>query len=378
MVEYKPNQIVYAYHGPLIYEAKILKLKNGKDSFIINQDFQHEPLEEKSNSTPHHHNHHQSQHIAKFDPKKWQDQTCYYLHYQGWNSKWDEWVGIDRIMEFNEENKFKKLELDQLTKKKKAINNNEIIVNTTNKNHGNNKNKKESNKRKSTTTTTTTAATSTTTNNSNNKKQKSASTIATNSNSSSGSASTSTTKSKQLLSRLNLNFPPELKHLLVNDWEFITKDRKLISLPSQYPINQILQDYKTYRTKQLTLKLTKNSYQLSILIEILTGLEIYFNKSLSLILLYKYEHLQYLNFLKENIINPQQDILQSNIYGLEHLLRLIISFPGLLSMTTMDGISLSVLILELESLCRFIGDRLQLYQNKYEFTSPQYDSLARS
>ena len=107
MVEYKPNQTVYAYHGPLIYEAKILKLKNGKDSFIINQDFQHEPLEEKPNSSGNHHHHHHSQHIAKFDPKKWQDQTCYYLHYQGWNSKWDEWVGIDRIMEYNEENKFK-------------------------------------------------------------------------------------------------------------------------------------------------------------------------------------------------------------------------------------------------------------------------------
>ena len=52
-----------------------------------------------------------------------------------------------------------------------------------------------------------------------------------------------------------------------------------------------------------------------------------------------------MNFLKQNIINPQQDILQSNIYGVEHLLRLIISFPGLLSTTTMDGISLSVLIL---------------------------------
>lgn len=369
MVEYKPNQTVYAYHGPLIYEAKILKLKNGKDSFIINQDFQHEPLEEKPNSSGNHHHHHHSQHIAKFDPKKWQDQTCYYLHYQGWNSKWDEWVGIDRIMEYNEENKFKKLELDQLTKKKKAINNNEIIVNATTKNHTNNKNKKESNKRKSSSATTTSGATAGT---NNNKKQKSASTSTTNN--TSGNSGTTSNKSKQILSRLKLNFPPELKHILVNDWEYITKDRKLVSLPSQYPINQILQDYKTYRTKQLT----SNSDQLSILIEILTGLEIYFNKSLSLILLYKYEHLQYLNFLKQNIINPQQDILQSNIYGVEHLLRLIISFPGLLSTTTMDGISLSVLILELESLCRFIGDRLQLYQNNYEFTSPQYDSLARS
>ena len=40
-----------------------------KIHFIINQDFQHEPLEEKPNSSGNHHHHHHSQHIAKFDPK---------------------------------------------------------------------------------------------------------------------------------------------------------------------------------------------------------------------------------------------------------------------------------------------------------------------
>ncbi|CAI5758028.1 unnamed protein product [Candida verbasci] len=320
MVEFKPNQIVYAYHGPLIYEAKILKIKYALDDFIINNENQKESI--KSNE-------------PKFEITKWRTgkngQTCFYLHYQGWNSKWDEWVGTDRILEHNEENKFKKLELDQLTKKKKKPT---ITTDTTNNNSHNIRSGQH----------VSSSSTSTST-----KRQK---------------LNSSSSSSSFVKKTINLKFSPELKYLLVNDWEYITKDKKLVKLPSKNPINQIFKDYKSFRTK----KLAKN--QLSILIEILSGLEIYFNRSLSLLLLYKYENLQYLNFLKNDIIN--QDISQSKIYGVEHLLRLIIIFPGLISQTTMDNISINVLISELEELLKFLQDRLNIYQNDYEFASPQY------
>ncbi|RCK55003.1 Chromatin modification-related protein EAF3 [Candida viswanathii] len=334
MVDFKANQLVYAYHGPLIYEAKILKLKKKGDSFIINHDQQKETLEANE---------------PRFDRAKWQNQDCYYLHYQGWNAKWDEWVGIDRIMEFNDENKFKKLELDQLTRKKKAP---AASLATTS----------------ATATATTTATPSGTkreskrlaANNANNsltKKQKTAN----------GKKSSAPPPQRR---SLLLKIPDELKTLLVEDWQNVSKDRKLISLPSKYTIHQILQDYKSYRTKKLS------SNQLSKLLEILNGLEMYFNKSLSLILLYKFENLQYLNFLKEDTINVEN--LQSKVYGVEHLSRLIVLLPNLISSTTMDGISTTVLMLELEELAGFLLNRLDIYRNTYDFTSPQYDRLART
>ncbi|KAI5952461.1 EAF3 [Candida jiufengensis] len=323
----KPNQLVYAYHGPLIYEAKIVKIKKSTDSFIINNDLQHETLEQN----------------PKYKPGNWSsDTTVYFLHYQGWNSKWDEWVSIDRIMEINEENKFKKSELEQLTKKKR-VKKEEPTPTSKDKNNNNN------------------------INNNGSKRSK---TI---------SSSSSTTSSNDPIKKpikknitINLKFPPELKYLLVNDWQYITKDKKLVTLPvpPSNSVFQILQTYKIQRIPQL------QKHQISILEEILTGLEIYFNKSLSLILLYKYENLQYLNLLKDNLINSGQK--QSKIYGVEHLLRLLVSFPGLISTTTMDSISINVLISEFENLLVYLKNNLSNYQNEYYYTSPQYDALARS
>lgn len=333
-VEYKPNQLVYAYHGPLIYEAKILKIKKKNESFIINHDLQQETIESNE---------------PRFDKAKWKNQNCYYLHYQGWNAKWDEWVGIDRIMELNNENKFKKLELDQLTKKKKA----------------------PAGSLSSSTATTTTTTTTVTTRQSNSKRLAST----TNNNSQTPSKKQKTVNGKKSTTptprrSIQLKIPDELKTILVEDWKNVSKDRKLISLPSKYTIYQILQDYKSYRTKKLSSK------QLSKLHEILNGLETYFNKSLSLILLYKFENLQYLNFLKEDTINIESS--QSKVYGVEHLLRLIVLLPSLISSTTMDGVSTTVLVLELEELAEFLLNRIDIYKNTYDYTSPQYDRLART
>ncbi|RLV89449.1 Chromatin modification-related protein EAF3 [Spathaspora sp. JA1] len=324
MADFKPNQSVYAYHGPLIYEAKIIKVRQALDTHIINQDNQPETYANN----------------PKFNVSKWEKLTAYLIHYQGWKSKWDEWVGIDRIMEFNEENKFKKQELDQLIKKRKS---------KTGTPEG---------------TTSKSATTSVGPGEHTSKKLKPSSSTSSTSTSSTGN------KKKKPNVTINLEFPRELKYLLVNDWEYITKDRKLVSLPSDHPVTNILQDYKTFRTKQLS------SDQIRILVEILDGLEVYFNKSLSLILLYKYENLQYLNFLKSDLINQENS--QSKVYGVEHLLRLLISFPGLIGQTTMDTISISVLISEIEELLKFLVPRLENYSNNYDYSSPQYDSLARA
>ncbi|XP_074584907.1 LOW QUALITY PROTEIN: protein MRG1-like [Curcuma longa] len=68
---------VLAYHGPLIYEAKVQKAEIRKD--------------------------------------EWR----YFVHYLGWNKNWDEWVPADRLLKYTEENicKQQALEKNQTSEK---------------------------------------------------------------------------------------------------------------------------------------------------------------------------------------------------------------------------------------------------------------------
>jgi len=307
--ELQAGDIVFAFHGPLIYEAKILRVHRAGSATV------------ETTTEP--------EAVSKF-PKltNLMDIDTYFLHYQGWNSKWDEWVGIERILEYNEENIFKKKELDQLTKRKAS------------------KPAKESSSQPSSQPNT----------------------------SQSSKLSTTTSKvskpRKKKVPTIHLKFHNSLKYILVDDWQFITRDRKLVALPSEHPVESILLDYKTFRVKML------DEAQQNVLQEILTGLQLYFDKSLSLILLYKYENLQYLQLLKKNVVN--KEIVPSKVYGVEHLLRLLTSLPGLISQTEMDGVSIGVLISEMDNLLLWLADNLKQYLGKYENTSPLYDSLARS
>jgi len=60
---------VLAYHGPLLYEAKVQKTENRED--------------------------------------EWR----YFIHYLGWNKNWDEWVPSDRLLKYTDENISKQHEL---------------------------------------------------------------------------------------------------------------------------------------------------------------------------------------------------------------------------------------------------------------------------
>lgn len=75
-----------AYHGPLLYEAKILRRWNPKlekvEYSVPLKSGEEDGLPESMN----------------------REEFYYYIHYQGWKSSWDEWVSVDRIMELTEAN----------------------------------------------------------------------------------------------------------------------------------------------------------------------------------------------------------------------------------------------------------------------------------
>lgn len=301
-IDLHTNCKVLAYHGPLIYEAKVIKCHMAGSKYVESIDEEIQLLEDVNL------------------PPKSLEVDMYFLHYKGWKDKWDEWVTRDRIMEYNEQN----LELMKRLRIQKV----------------------ESRKAKD-------AKAAKVTKKSNGPPRT--------------AIKNETIKLKKKKGDIILPMPNRLKYLLVDDWEFITKDRKIVSIPSRKPVKDILKDYLQY------IKNRKTPEEVSISHEIVNGLSIYFNKASRLIFLYKYERLQYGKLVQEN---PDIDLCE--YYGIEHLLRLFVSLPGLVSETAMDATSIETLMMECSDIMNFLDEKYNDYLNDYENTSAAYDGLARS
>lgn len=68
--DYEINERVLCYHGPMLYDAKVLKREESE-----------QPHRATGNVGPH-----------------------YFVHYKGWKATYDEWLSLDRIKRYNEEN----------------------------------------------------------------------------------------------------------------------------------------------------------------------------------------------------------------------------------------------------------------------------------
>lgn len=110
--------------------------------------------------------------------------------------------------------------------------------------------------------------------------------------------------------------PDNLKSLLVDDWERVTKNGSVVDLPAPKTVRMILQDYRDEETP----KRTERSIDADVLEEIVLGLLEYFDLMLDKILLYRYERPQYRVFRKQ--FDPIPDKGPVDIYGAEHFLRL--------------------------------------------------------
>lgn len=222
---------VLAYHNDRIYEAKVKKVE--------------------------------------LRMKEWR----YHVHYLGWSKKWDEWVAVDRLMKFNEENVQQKEAHDQK--------------------HGIDKNAKSGRASQSKRRNSTVAR---------GKKRNNDSVIK--------------EETAHLKKFMSIQIPPTLKKQLVDDCEIITHLGKLVKLPRSPNVDDILNKYLDHRLK-------KDGMIADSVGEILKGIRCYFDKALSVMLLYKSERQQYQKAIARQV-SP------STVYGAEHLLRLFVKLPELL------------------------------------------------
>ncbi|EWG43029.1 mortality factor 4-like protein 1 [Fusarium verticillioides 7600] len=176
---------------------------------------------------------------------------------------------------------------------------------------------------------------------------------------------------------IKLPVPDHIQAMLVDDWENITKNNQLVPLPHNKPVAKIFEDYLAHERPYRE----EGSSSMDILEEVVAGFREYFEKALSRILLYRFERHQYME-LKKLWENPEANPEITNVcdvYGAEHLARLIVSLPELLAQTNMDQQSVSRLREEIGKFNVWLGRNCETYfVNEYETPSQEYIDKARS
>lgn len=135
--------------------------------------------------------------------------------------------------------------------------------------------------------------------------------------------------------------PAVLKKQLVDDWDWITREKKIVSLPRKPSVAEILDQFLQSKKK--------GGQSEKIFNEVIEGIRIYFDKALGTLLLYRFERPQYSDLAKKQGSKPL-----SEVYGAEHLLRLFVKLPQLLAHTNMEEDAANVLQQKLNEFLKFL------------------------
>ncbi|XP_058453522.1 nuA4 complex subunit EAF3 homolog [Malaya genurostris] len=379
-LKFTEGEKVLCFHGPLIYEAKLLKSMVMKDK-----------------------------------------QVKYFIHYAGWNKNWDEWVPENRVLKYNEANVQRQREVTKLhsslaAKNKKA----NAKAKKADTSAGSSK---DSDSRASTPSkevvkekepTPTVSGTSTPTTSSSvtvpsvtptSRSRSSAKTAAAvpvpvpkekseeketpiekrkseDAPESSASArkkrgrsdttSSNVESEDQFLSKVEvkIKIPDELKPWLVDDWDAISRQNKLVELPAKTTVQEIVDNYVQYKKSSKASTATKeNAVQ-----DIANGIIEYFNVMLGSQLLYKFERPQY-----AEMIQNHPGVPMAKIYGSFHLLRLFVKLGSMLAFTALDEKSIQTLIGHIMDFLKYLVKNSSTLFNMQQYvnTSPEYHRKAQ-
>jgi len=346
------------------------------------------------------------------DVKKDKGVTLYGVHYKGWNKSWDEYVTNARLFKVNEENLIKQKELFDAIKKKKKPNvakkavkkagsesenssregsKDKDISPTKNvavrleklkkdSESGNYVNKEEGEKPVISSRTRTikpvVAFKATEVPKSMKKKskkdlEKESVTATTKASKSEKSQQNSRSQSPSPAKRrrdfgqeIVIYLPLSLKTVLVDDFDYIDRQRKLVNIPARYSVDDLIKDYVSYN---------KENTGAGEVEEVCRGLRDYFNCTLGNQLLYKFERVQYADILKAS---PGE--LLSRLYGPVHLLRLLTKLGPMLTSIDIGDQDLEKLLRDISDIVTYMGERKKeiFLLEDYGTATPEYHRRA--
>jgi len=272
----------------------------------------------------------------------------YLVHYKGWKQTWDEWVPESRLLRLTEQN----LELQKSLQ----------VVNAASGQSGSTASKAQS---------------------------KSAPGVGRDSVSTragtrkDGTRGTKRAREDDESSKkpeMKLTVPELLKTILVDDWEAVTKNNQLVTLPRNPTALEVLEDFATYVKKNKPPHLKE---PLIVIQTVVDGFQAYFDRALGANLLYRFERPQYAEVRKNYwtgpkvIVGNEKDM--SHIYGAEHLLRMLVSLPQIISTTAMDAESVNIIKDYANELMLYmVKEKDRLFQREYENAPLNYQNVARS
>ncbi|KAK9477607.1 MRG-domain-containing protein [Lipomyces japonicus] len=380
-VPFAANTRCLAFHGPLLYESKILKVFQPENK-PANDDTTTTTTATTTSTAA------AGANSVHDIPEELRGAVAYLIHYKGWKSSWDEWLPQERVLRWSEENlriqKELKAEALAALRKKKDGSKHDSLSGAAGAGDGGTQPGKRraaaSDHVGSDLTTRSGGATGTGTTAKKTRRDADdrdddgygygyglgTGTGGNGTGAGAGGAVGGSHGSGHL--DVNILVPDVLKSVITDDWENVTKNAQVVDLPRSPSVKTVLDEFRaSYITRRL------GNAETEILDEVLSGIELYFDKSLGSILLYRFERQQYLE-----VTRKYSDRTVSHVYGPEHLLRLFVALPGLLNQTHMDQQSLNVLKSHIEEILRFLAKNQQTYFiNSYINTTPAYEAVSR-
>ena len=144
---------------------------------------------------------------------------------------------------------------------------------------------------------------------------------------------------------IKIKIPDDLKPWLVDDWDAINRQQKLLEIPAKQTVHDIINAYISHKK---TSKTTNQNKEVAIT-DVSTSLIEYFDVMLGCQLLYKFERPQYAEILQQHPNTPM-----SKLYGSFHLLRLFVRLGSMLAFTSLDEKSVQLLLVHLQDFLKYL------------------------
>lgn len=164
---------------------------------------------------------------------------------------------------------------------------------------------------------------------------------------------------------MKIKLPDDLKPWLVDDWDAINRQHKLLDIPAKITVKEIIDSYIQMKKANKTTTQNKEAA----VTDVMSGLISYFNVMLGAQLLYKSERPQYADILQQNPDKPMAEI-----YGSFHLLRLFVRLGSVLAYTSLDERSITTLLQHVQDFLKYLSKNASKYFSMQHFvsSSPEY------